>query len=187
MFKKKKEITLLSCQHARANVYPYAYTSSEKIFSWCMYVCRLLFISFNSSQAFLFERMICSVLPRPAGTVHVARTRRRSRGVPGFGSAVVVYDVGVADRGAVIEGRGALGSQVVDGGRCNASLRDVHDWKSGNEMAGESGCAALWDLFLRRGSTGSAVDLRVESYVAASSRGRVGLWWWRWCVWRGCL
>jgi hypothetical protein len=151
-------------------------------------LCMAFFPSFFIQiikQAFLFllEPMICcSVLPRPAVTVHVTRTRRRD----GIFPAVVVYDVGVTDGAAVVESRRALGSEVVDGGRCYASLGDV-DWRSRCEVASHGGCAALWDSFLRHGGARSAVCYWVEGYVAASGGRRVGWWWWRWCVWCGCL
>ena len=104
---------------------------------------RLLFHS-NHQQHFFLE---CSVLPRPAGTVHVTCTRRRDGSV----STVVVYDVGVADGAAVVESRRALGGQVFDGGCCDAPLGNV-DWRPGREVASHGSCAALWDSFLRHGS-----------------------------------
>jgi hypothetical protein len=143
---------------------------------------RLLFFHSNHQQRFFLERMLCSVLPRPAGTIHVTRTRRRDRSV----STVVVYDVRVANGAAIVESRRALGGQVIYSWRGDGSLGNV-DWRPGDEVASHGGCAALWDSFLRHRSARSDVYSRVKRYVAASGGGRVCLRWWRWCVWCGCL
>ena len=107
----------------------------------------------DHQQRFFLEPMHCSVLPRPAVTIHVTCTRRRDRSVP----AVIIYDVRVADGASVVESRRALGSQMLDGGRCNASLRNV-DGRPRCEVASHGGCAALRDSFSRHGSAGSTVD-----------------------------
>ena len=111
--------------------------------------------SFRSSTAFLFflEPMLCSVLPWPAVTIHVTRTRRRDGIIP----AVVVYDVRVTDGAAVVESRRALGSKMLDGRRSDASLGNV-EGRPRCEVASHGGCAALRDSFLRHWSAGSTVD-----------------------------
>jgi hypothetical protein len=106
----------------------------------------LLFRS-NHQQRLLLKPMICSVLPRPARTIHVTCTRRRDGSV----STVVVYDVGVADGAAVVESRCALGGQMFDGRCCDAPLGNV-DWRPGREVASHGSCTALWDSFLRHRS-----------------------------------
>ena len=136
----------------------------------------------SNHQQRSFLPILSSVLPRPAGTIHVTRTRRRD----GSGSTVVIYDVRVTDGATVVESRCALGSQVIYRRCGDGSLGNV-DWGPGNEVASHGGCAALWDSFPRHGSAGSAVYCWVERYVAASGRCRVGRWWRRWCVWCGCL
>jgi hypothetical protein len=114
--------------------------------------CPLCMASFSFIQIVInrvsssIKCIVHSVLPRPAVTIHVTRTRRRDGSFP----AVVVYDVRVPDSAAVVESRRALGSEVVDGGRRYASLRDV-DWGSRCEVASHGGCAALWDSFLWHG------------------------------------
>jgi len=106
----------------------------------------LLFRS-NHQQRLLLKPMICSVLSRPARTIHVTCTRRRDGSV----STVVVYDVGVTDGAAVVESRRALGNQMVHGGCCDAPLGNV-DWRPGRDVASHGSCAALWDSFLRHRS-----------------------------------
>ena len=102
-----------------------------------------------------------SVLSMPVVIPCVTGTRR---GV--VGSAVVVDDVGVANRASVIERRHSLvGREVINGRRCDATLGNF-EWSHSGGMTAHSGCAALWHLLRRCRCARCAVYRRVECCVA---------------------